>query len=542
MPQSESLSLLHSQTTNGMESSLNDVENGYGTSESKKEDGSNATSKTYSLSTNVASTDDESQDSDDKTNGMNSWLLLFFVNIFLACASFSIVMPSLAPYLLDIGAPLAFLPYVVASYSVGEMVGSVVIGHIYEYTSTKFETVGLGPKLTLMLCMILGVIGSALYAVAGWIENEDAAKWSLLCARVIQGLWTGGQQTVEQAYLSAAVHPSKRTEYTATLSTCAVLGFVMGPTIGALLSQIDILIFGLPVNSDNSAGVFMFAATSFMFLQTALFFDGKGDTTSSGDGSKDGSDEHDAADSSKKRLEEETPFNHMGVAMCMIIFYVHYYSFAVQETIITPMVMMTYRWEPLEINLLFTGAGLLSLVTAFSLRYLTRYVEDRTILLASIFIGFIGSVLLIDLPFNQTLPVWRFLLGFSLITIAFPMGRTVVLGIFGTVLGDMNQGRWMGIIMAVSAFPRVIGPFVSLELLTTVDWHTWLEFVICACLFGITFLATWRHMDDDLVPYVDFAKKQSKLVSCHSPMPSPMLGKRPESNQRKRMDDDQMKK
>ena len=500
-----------------MEPPRNDVESGYGTSEvhdakSGAKSGDNCSGYPNSSDTCSSLTNDHESQEGDIINHIHSWMLPFFVNIFLACASFSMVRPSLAPYILDIGAPLAFLPYVVSSYSVGEMLGSVALGHFYEYATKTYETVGRGPKLSMMICLSLGVIGSAMYAAAGWVGEEDAAKYCLLLARLIQGIWTGGQQAVEQAYLSAAVHPSKRTEYTATLSTCAVLGFVMGPTIGALLSLIDTTIFGLPVNADNSAGIFMLVATSFMFIQTALFFDGKDDTTGlsvSADDDKECIDDTKSTDSIQKNVED-MPFNVMGVSMCMIIFYVLYYSFAVQETITTPLVMLLYGWSPLDINLLFTGAGIISLVTAFSMRYLTRYVEDRVLLMASILIGFVGSAFLMDLPFSPSLPVWRFLLGFSLITIAFPIGRNSVLGIFGNVLGvGVNQGRWTGIILAVSAFPRVIGPFVSLELLTAVDWKTWLEFGICTAMFGITFLATWRHIGD-LVPHSDYAKGQNE--------------------------------
>ena len=81
-------------------------------------------------------------------------------------------MPSLAPYLLNIGVPLSFLPWIVSSYSVGEMLGAIAIGHFYEYAGKTFETVGLGPRISMMLCIMLGIIGSALYSVAGWIENE----------------------------------------------------------------------------------------------------------------------------------------------------------------------------------------------------------------------------------------------------------------------------------------------------------------------------------------------------------------------------------
>lgn len=330
------------------------------------------------------------------------------------------------------------------------------------------------------------------------------------------------------AYLSAAVHPLRRVEYTATLSTCAVLGFVLGPAIGAFLSQIDTTIFGLPVDAKNAAGVFMLAATTLMLVQTVLFFDGKEDKTgASSDDEEKAVDETNKTGSGQARGEKH--FNYMGVALCMITFYIHYYSFAVQESIITPLVMILYRWDALKINLLFLGAGMMSLVTAFSVRYLTRWVDDRSLLVASIVIGFLGSILLVDLPVNSKLPVWRFLSGFSLITVAFPIGRNVVLGIFGNVLGDVNQGRWMGVMIGISALPRVIGPFVSLELLTVVDWKTWLEFGIIAALFGALLVTMWFNLDD-LLPYADFAKRQERfaragLLACHSPAPSPFAGK-----------------
>ena len=134
--------------------------------------------------------------------------------------------------------------------------------------------------------------------------------------------------------------------------------------------------------------------------------------------------------------------------------------------------------SPLETNLLFMYSGIMSLIASFSVRYLARNVDERTVLLFSILVGLIGSMLLVDFPFSRTswlskLPIWRFLIGFCLITIAFPLGRSVVLGMFGNILGETNQGRWMGIMFAISAFPRVIGPFVSLQLLVAVDWQTW---------------------------------------------------------------------
>ena len=72
------------------------------------------------------------------------------------------------------------------------------------------------------------------------------------------------------AYLSAAVEPSVKTEYTATLATSAVLGTITGPIIGALFSQVDITIYGLQLNAYNVPGFLIIVATFVVFVQVSV--------------------------------------------------------------------------------------------------------------------------------------------------------------------------------------------------------------------------------------------------------------------------------
>ena len=127
-----------------------------------------------------------------------SWFIPFCVNIFLSCASFSIIQPSLAPYLLQTGIPESFLPWVLFSYSIGGMIGAPAVGLLYQYASQMFEMEGRGAKICLLVCPLFGLIGSALYAIAGWMEDVNVARWFILFGRFLQGTWKGGQQTVEQ--------------------------------------------------------------------------------------------------------------------------------------------------------------------------------------------------------------------------------------------------------------------------------------------------------------------------------------------------------
>jgi len=109
------------------------------------------------------------------------WKLVFLVNVFLACVSFSIVLPSLWPYLETFNQNENFLALVLAMYSIGEFLGSIIWGYIYDATSMRFSLVS---------CILTGFLGSIFYAFGDYFSH---GHWLVLVGRFIQGLWTGGQ-------------------------------------------------------------------------------------------------------------------------------------------------------------------------------------------------------------------------------------------------------------------------------------------------------------------------------------------------------------
>jgi hypothetical protein len=63
-----------------------------------------------------------------------TWMKLFLFCVFWSCTSFSIVLPSLAPYLARMGAEPLFLGYTIAAFCFGEMVRQ----HHSPHTRTPF--------------------------------------------------------------------------------------------------------------------------------------------------------------------------------------------------------------------------------------------------------------------------------------------------------------------------------------------------------------------------------------------------------------------
>jgi MFS family permease len=109
------------------------------------------------------------------------WRVIFLVNVFLACVSFSIVLPSLWPYLETFKQNENFLASVLAMYSIGEFIGSVIWGYVFDKASMR---------TSLWTCIVTGFVGSLLYALGMYFSF---GHWLVLAGRFIQGLWTGGQ-------------------------------------------------------------------------------------------------------------------------------------------------------------------------------------------------------------------------------------------------------------------------------------------------------------------------------------------------------------
>lgn len=122
-------------------------------------------------------------------NDTTSWrkkynfLLLFYFNVFFACVSFSIVMPSLWPYIDRHEGSEYIFACALFIYSLGELLGALVFGYMHNYYKSA---------TCLNSCIIVGLIGSILYFIADYFGGIFALI--LICsARFLQGLWTGGQ-------------------------------------------------------------------------------------------------------------------------------------------------------------------------------------------------------------------------------------------------------------------------------------------------------------------------------------------------------------
>lgn len=396
-----------------------------------------------------------------------------FVSVFLSCVSFAIVMPSLWPYLQTLSSSKSFLAWVVAFYSVGEAVGAVYFGRLTDRLSTRY---------VMLFATFLGLTGSALYVLAEAFPNGQIGPWLVLLGRFAQGMWTGGAQALQTTFLASVLPVDKLTPAIVTLNAYACLGFVIGPVFGLVFDVFPPfpLAFGFNFSELTGPGYFVFMSALFIIFLFLVVFDEEGDRASvspsqqearlsEGPGLPTEQEPLLAKANEKESVEgEESPVTGLlpssriklgtGLIVCNIIFFVHFYGFALQETITTPLVQAYYNWTVLQANVLFTASGACALASFAAVHVLSKRMTDRALTAWSLGLGALGYMLLVSTP-DKPLPVSRFLSGFMVISVAFPVGRATTVSLYTKLLPLKDQGTGQGIILAVGAVARILGPF-----------------------------------------------------------------------------------
>lgn len=377
-------------------------------------------------------------------------------------------MPTLWPYLHQLQSTKSFLAFVVAIYSCGEAIGALVFG----YLSTSMCI-----RRAMLLATIIGTVGSALYGLAQPFPGRLGPVMVLL-ARLMQGLWTGAAQALQTVYLAQILPPHALTPAIMTLNAFACLGFVAGPVLGLAFSVLPSVPLPGPFIIDELTAPGYFVLLSGFVCIWLVFeaFDSRVDHTLSPVASPSAThggmpfiDDAFLSDTSVPLLYKNDSNKHLPdesshtlplapLIVCNVIAFVHFFGFALQETVTTPFVQTFYNWSVLRANALFTMAGVLALVAFGLLAPLSRVVSDRTLTASSLILGGTGFAVLCS---PNMLPVWRFLLGFAIISVAFPMGRASTVGLYTKLLPMHAQGTGQGVLLAVGAISRILGPFFA---------------------------------------------------------------------------------
>jgi DHA1 family tetracycline resistance protein-like MFS transporter len=149
-------------------------------------------------------------------------LLIIYLTIFVNLVGFGIIIPLLPFYATTFGASPLVVGLLFASFSLSQLIASPFLGDL----SDRW-----GRRPVLIISLAGTVISFVILAAAHSLVM-------LFVARIVDGL-SGGNITTARAYIADVTTPENRARAFGMLGAAFALGFIVGPALGALFSNIS---------------------------------------------------------------------------------------------------------------------------------------------------------------------------------------------------------------------------------------------------------------------------------------------------------------
>ncbi|PRP85230.1 hypothetical protein PROFUN_07000 [Planoprotostelium fungivorum] len=412
--------------------------------------------------------------------------LMLFIT-FLSSVVFSIVLPSILPFLksfgLDDTEASTMTGWAVCLNSAGSFISSPILGWWADKRSTR-EVVAVS--------LIIMIFGNIMYSLA--YAADHYAKFVMLGARFIVGL-AAGNYAVAQTYLSYATDMNNRTLVMGLNSLFTILGFVIGPAF-SLVTTLSFLQYegnGIKVDSNTSPG-YLSAIFSLLAIFSLVFLkevsaDRRAKNvsgTNSKPGSVVGSGFYNGAGSIKsfsqilKLRKEKQPVPWMGVTVCLILYFIYTAAFTVFETIGTSYTLDSYQWGTTQNSYLYMGLGGICIISIVLLQVGLYVSSDRTLLVITTLIAAGGFGAFINYPV-ESVPEWRFGLGVALVSAGYATSVALLIALYTKILDGLDQGMFMGWLSSSGSVARMIGP-LSATYIYNYKGALWIFTIMCSMM------------------------------------------------------------
>ncbi|XP_014409565.1 major facilitator superfamily domain-containing protein 8 isoform X1 [Camelus ferus] len=438
---------------------------------------------------------------------------ILYLTMFLSSVGFSIVIMSIWPYLqkIDQTADASFLGWVIASFSLGQMVASPIFGLWSNYRPRKEP---------LIVSTLISVGANCLYAYVHVPASHN--KYYMLVARGLVGFGAGLSMqrnvAVIRSYIAGATSLQERTSSMANTSACQALGFILGPvfqTCFALIGEKGVTwdTIKLQINM-YTAPVLLGAFLGILNIILILTILREHRVDDSGRQCKNVNFEEASTD------EIQAPqgnIDQVAVVASNVLFFVILFIFALFETIVTPLTMDMYAWTReqavLYDGIILAALGVEAVIIFMGVKLLSKKIGERAILLGGLIVVWVGFFILLpwgnqfpkiqweDLH-NNSIPnttfgeiiitLWKspredhnegptgcpieqawclytpmiylaqFLTSAVLIGIGYPSCNVMSYTLYSKILGPKPQGVYMGWLTASGSAARILGPvFIS---------------------------------------------------------------------------------
>ncbi|MBS4194136.1 MFS transporter [Lederbergia citri] len=157
-------------------------------------------------------------------SGTKKSLPILFAVMFLVMVGFGIIIPVLPFYAENVGASPTQLGFLMAVYSLMQLIFAPMWGRISDR---------IGRKPVIMI----GIFG---LSVSFFLMGLSSQLWMLFAARIIGGFLSSANMPTVMAYVADITTPEDRGKGMGMVGAAVGLGFVFGPAIGGIFSKISL--------------------------------------------------------------------------------------------------------------------------------------------------------------------------------------------------------------------------------------------------------------------------------------------------------------
>ncbi|KAG7324796.1 hypothetical protein KOW79_011112 [Hemibagrus wyckioides] len=452
---------------------------------------------------------------------------VMYFTMFLSSVGFTIVITSIWPYLqkIDNSADASFLGWVVAAYSLGQMIASPLFGLWSNHRPGKEP---------LVCSIVINVAANMYYAYVYLPPSHN--KYHMLLARAFVGFGAGNVAVV-RSYVAGATSLKERTSAMANMSACQALGFILGPALQAGLSFIGEKGFSLDVIylKFNMYTAPALLAACFGVINILLVLIVLREHRVDDHGEQIRAINYVSEEQLVVPPETEGNIDVVAVLTSNILFFIILFIFAVFETITTPLSMDMFAWTRKDAvlynGIILAAIGFESIIVFLVVKIISVRFGDRPVLLGGLAIIFIGFFILLPwgnqypkiqwadiqnnsmpalshspvsnssveptgCPSDQTwcqftpaIHLAQYLISDILIGVGYPACNVMSYTLYSKILGPKPQGVYMGWLTASGSGARTLGP-VFVSHVYTILGPRWAFSLICGIVLASILLLT----------------------------------------------------
>ncbi|MBN8538449.1 MAG: MFS transporter [Deltaproteobacteria bacterium] len=352
-------------------------------------------------------------------------LVVIFITVFIYLLGFGIIIPILPILSRDFGATAFETGLLMSIYSLAQFLFAPFWGRLSDRK---------GRKPILLFCLLGEGLSYIIFAL-----SRDL--YLLFLARAMAGFF-GGSISTASAYISDITPQNERSKGMALIGVAFGLGFVFGPTIGGLLTQLGSQLSSEPFFNTSFASFFVAGICGLTFLFGYFKLE---------ESLKEKNINHDRKNRFLVIFEKlKIPI----VNKLIVIFFLLSFAMSSMEATLILFMGSKFNWGVKEVSF---GFGYIGLMMIFAQGFLVRrlipkYGERVVLTIGSIcFFSGLGLIAVAD-------SISFMAICMTLLALGNGLSSPSVLGSISLLTESTEQGGTMGVTQSLSSLGRILGP------------------------------------------------------------------------------------